>query len=93
MGRELFHEIVEAPGEARVLGGLDDLFTFHHLPQERVQRTFPVLFTQGRGQHVDLLQAGLLERGLIEQRFGVQLDPLAVDVKKPERGLAVVLGE
>ena len=90
---EFFEQIVESTGDAGVFARLSDLFSFNHLLEQRIEQLFPVLLAQCGRQEVEFFDAGFLESGLGEQALGVQFDPLAVDVKEPQRWLGVVLGQ
>ena len=93
VGAELFKQVVEAAGDAGVFAGLGDLLALNHFLEQAVEHGLPVLPAQRGRQDVNLVDAGFLERGLVEEAFCVELYAFAVDIEEPKRGLAVVLGQ
>ena len=80
---EFLKHVIETARDAGVLAGLGNLLSLHHFFEQCIEQLLPVLFAQCGRQQVELFNTGLLECCLGKEAFGVQLDALAVDVKKP----------
>ena len=85
VGRKFFQEVNKTASEACVLRGFNYLFHLNHLTQETVEHSFPVLFTKGGWEHVDLFNTGLLKQVLVVKAICLQLHPPTVYIQKPQR--------